>query len=60
MAPGRTGSYDPDTVRGRATTGGPAFTLKSPHHVGKVTPNNHLSLVKKLIQLTNGFVANLG
>jgi hypothetical protein len=54
MAPRRTGSNDPYTVRGRVATGGPEFSLKSPHHVGEVTTNYNLSLVKKKIQLTMG------
>jgi hypothetical protein len=57
MAPRRTGSNDPETVRGRVATGSPALSLKSPHHVGVVTTNSNLSLVKKKIQLTDGFVA---
>ena len=57
MAPRRTGSNGPDTVRGRVATGGPALSLKSPHPVGEVTTNCNVSLVTQKIELNDGFVA---
>jgi hypothetical protein len=57
MAPRRTGSNDPETVRGRVATWSPVLSLKSPHYVGVVSTNSNMSLVKKKILLTNRFVA---
>jgi hypothetical protein len=37
MAPRRTGTNDPETVRGRVATRTPALSLKSPLHDGVVT-----------------------
>jgi hypothetical protein len=53
MAPRRTGSNGPDTVRGRVATGGPALSLKSPLPVGEVTTNCNVSLVTQKIELND-------
>ncbi len=57
MAPRRTESNGPNTVRGRVATGGPVLSLKSPHPAGEVTENCNVGLVKKKCQLNDAIVA---